>query len=319
MLAVGALVSGCAASLALMALDKWFGGKDTPNSYKVYLDGYEMGTTPSASGAVSLRGAEEGDYLLTVARTPDMRRGIHTTLHVPATRIVNLKDLNPFEGGVISGTVRRDGTTGPLVGNVRVVAILNGASLLAGGSGPLTIPQPLGTTVETMMGYTDASGNYKLGPAKYGDWLVVSVLGGYAADVQFVHLSSGVDATAALILAPLDVANTGSVRGTVTSRTGAALAGALLTAKLGSALSPVIPDATRARIATASGLTMPAGDWFQWQTLTALASAAGQYQVDLPVGSQTLQAFKFQWQANDQPVNVTVGGGVTLDFSLVGG
>ena len=318
LLALCALLTGCSAAMALMALEKWF-KTDSPTQYKVFLDGYELGAVPSATGIVTLRGATEGAHLLTVAKAPDLRKGVHATVQVPATRIVSLKDLNPFDGGVITGTVRRDSATGPLLGNVRVIAVLNAATLLAGGSGPIAIPQPGGTSLEYMMGYTDAAGRYKLGPAKYGDWLVVAAVAGFPADVQFTHLASGVDGIASLVLAPLDTANTGNVRGTVSAKTGLALASALLTAKLGSTFVPPIPAATRTRVATASGLSLPADDWFRWSTLTTLASAAGQYQLDLPLGAHSLEAYKFLYRATELPVDVTPGGAVALNFSLLPG
>lgn len=315
-LAACIVMSGCAGAFALLALKDWFKDND-PAQYKVLLDGYDVGLAPSSSGAVNLRGASEGTHLLSVVLTPGLRKGVHATVQVPATRVVNLKDLNPFEGGVISGTVRRDTASGPLLGNARVVAVLNGAALLAGGSGAISIPQPAGTTLEYMMGYTDASGAFKLGAAKYGDWLVVAGAAGYAADVAFTHLSAGVDGAAHLVLAPVDPADTGNVRGTVNARTGAALSGALLTAKLGAPFVPPIPAASRTKVATASGLALPAGDWFRWATLTAIAGTTGQYQVDLPLGSHSLEAYKWAWRATESPVDVTLGGGVVLDFSLL--
>jgi hypothetical protein len=299
-----------------MAWDQWFSSSgDNPTSYRIYLDGYDLGTTASANGVISLAGAETGDYLITVAKYPDKRRGVHVLAHVDYGKAVNLRTTNPFEGGVISGTVRRDTITGPVLAGVRVIAVRDGASLIA-SSGPLTLPAAAGSSLEYMMAYTDDSGQYKLGPAKYGSWLVFATQAGYAADAHSVTVQSGTDAVANLVLARDPSITTGLVRGTVTSKAGTALSQPLVTAKLATPYVPLISDALRTRIQAESGVTMPPGPWFQLATLTTLGSTTGVYSLDLPAGSCTVQAYKLQFRATDVPTVITSGSLVTQDFAL---
>lgn len=308
--------SGCSGLALLMAWDQWFSSSgDSPTTYRVYLDGYDLGTTASANGLVSVAGAETGDYLVTVAKYPDKHRGVHALVHVDYGKAVNLRSSNPFEGGVISGTVRRDATSGAVLSGVRVIAVRDGAALIA-SSGPLTLPAAAGSSLEYMMAYTDDSGQYKLGPAKYGTWLVFATQAGYTADAHSVTVQSGADATANLVLARDTLLSTGLVRGTVTSRAGAALAQPLITARPDIPYAPLITDALRTRISSEAKVAMPAGPWFYFATLTTIGSTTGVYSLDLPPGSGTVQGYKLNFRATDAAITITPGGVVTQDFAL---
>jgi hypothetical protein len=309
-------LSGCSGLAMLMAWDQWFNNSgDDPTTYRAYLDGYDLSSTASASGLLSLPGVADGDYLVTVAKSPEKRRGIHALVHVEYGKAVNLRSLNPFEGGVITGTVRRDTTSGPVLANVRVIAVRNGASLIASG-GPLTIPAAAGSSLEYMMGYTDDSGQYRLGPAKYGQWLVFATQAGYGADAHSVNVQSGADGSAVLALAQDTSMTTGVVRGTVTSRAGAVLSAPLITARLDAPYQPQISTTLRTRISTEAGVTMPEGPWFSLGTLTAIGSATGVYSLDLPAGGATVQGYKLRFKATDATVTITSGGVVTQDFAI---
>lgn len=319
LLLVGCVVlSGCSAGLALLIgsqWDEWF-DDDDPANYRVYLDGYDIGSIANANGNLTIRGVSEGDYLITVAKPPAMRRGLHAMFHIKSGVSVSLRDTNPFEGGVITGTVRRDSATGPVLPNVRVVALKNAATLLAGGSSPIAISQPAGTSIEYMMGYTDSSGDYRLGPAEYGEWLVTAAVAGYESDVRHVSVSSGVDGSASLTLIANPSANPGLVRGSVTSHAGKALSEPLITAKLGTAFAPNITDAARTQVEGSAQVTMPSGPWFEWGTLTDIGTAGGEYMVDLPAGTHTIEAFKLTWRVEPADVTVSAGGVATVNFSL---
>ena len=308
-------LSGCAASLGLWAWDEYFKNDDVA-VYRVLVDGYDVGSTPSPAGILNLAGIAGGDYLVSVAKHPTKRSGLHELLNIVPGLSVSLRRFNPFEGGVITGTVRRDSAAGPLVANVRVVAIKDAATLLAGGSGPIDIPQSVGTSIEYMMAYTDDKGSYRLGPATSGKWLVTAAIAGHAADVKHVDVLVGGDRNAALVLTADAGASVGHVRGTVTAAGGAPLAEPLLTATLGAPFVPTIEASTRTQVGAAAGVTMPAGAWFRWHTLTDIGPSQGQYLLDLPPGAHNIGAYKFRYRAKDADITVTTGVLATLDFSL---
>ncbi len=317
LLGVGVLLSGCAAALSLFALESWF-KSESPDQYQVYVNGYNLSSSPSITGDLNLAGLGAGDYLISVSRIPDMTRGVEAIFTVVPGKTVSLKVVNPFDGGVITGTVRQGSSGGALLGNTLVVAVHEGAALLTAGGAPITIPPAAGSLVQMMMGYTDNTGSFQLGPALYGNWLVTSAAAGYCADVKFTSLSSGTNGSANLVLAPDPSATSGMVTGSVTSTGGTPLGGALVTGKLTAAFFPTIPDATRSQVASASGLSLPGGPWFQWQFLTALASGSGVYNLNLPAGSQQVQAFRLSSNATTLPAGVTSGGTTSLNFRLPG-
>lgn len=321
LLAVCVTLTGCAAGLALLAYEKWddWFKKENASDYRIYLDGYDYGGTPSASGIISLSGVSEGDYLITVAKPPEMRMGVHATMHVQPFRSVDLSQTNPFQGGVITGTVRRDGPAGPVVANVRVVAILDAANILSRSSTPISIPQSAGTTLEYMMGYTDSQGKFRLGPARYGAWLVTAVLAGYNADVKFTRVASGSDGQAQLVLTPATGTDTGIIRGTVTTQGGSGANKPLVTARLGTAFEPTIDSSTRSRVEADARVTMPTGPWFRWLTLTTIATDSGQYVLDVPPGTHTVEAARYPARSAQREVTVPAGGIATQDLTLSGG
>lgn len=311
------LLSGCSGLALLAAWDKWFADDDnSASSYHVYLDGYDLAVAASVNGVFTLAGVSEGDYLVTVAQPPGMRRGLHATVHIVPGRSFSLRSENPFEGGVIKGTVRRDSSSGALMSGVRVIAVRNGALLLT-NSAPLTFPQAAGTSMDYMMGFTDSSGAYTLGPAQYGNWLVFAAAAGYAADAKYLAVQSGKDGTAALVLTTDSAASTGVVRSSITNRSGSSLSEPLLTATLSTPFEPTITAATRTAVASASGLTLPAGVWFRLDKLATIGSTAGQCLLDLPVGTHSIEGFKYGYKAASEQAIVTSGGVTTKDFSLV--
>ena len=87
-------LSGCAASLGLWAWDEWFRDEDTA-LYRVFVDGYDVGSTPSPQGILNPSGMSEGDYLITVANHPTKRRGLHALVHVVPPLSVSLLERRP--------------------------------------------------------------------------------------------------------------------------------------------------------------------------------------------------------------------------------
>lgn len=306
-----ALALGLALALAGCA-----GTGDDSSPFAILLDGYPVASAGTANGQVSLPGILEGDYLLSAVQQPQPRLGLHVLVHVIPGSSVDLRTINPFQGALLRGQVRRDSSSGPLLGNTRVVAIRGAAALLAAGQGPLQVPPLVGSDLTCVMGYTDASGEYVLGPMEYGDYLVTTVLPGYASDVRWVRLSAGGDGTANLVLLSDPSATTGAIRGLVTNRSGATLSEPLLSARLDAPLEPAIVDSARSRVAADSGLTLPAGSWFAWRSLTGTGSTAGQYLLDLPAGTHSLEAFKVGWRSLAAQVTVATGGLATQDFAL---
>jgi hypothetical protein len=49
------LLSGCAAALTVLALESWF-KSESPDQYLVYLDGYNLSSSPSITGDLNLAG-----------------------------------------------------------------------------------------------------------------------------------------------------------------------------------------------------------------------------------------------------------------------
>jgi hypothetical protein len=302
---VGAL-AGCGGS----------GGSGNP--FEILLDGFPVATADKANPQVTVRGILEADYLLTVAQQPRPTLGLHTVVHVVPGQSVDLRTINPFQGAVLRGTVRRDDSSGPLLGNTRVVAVKDAAELLDGGSGPLTLPPEVGSGLTCVAGYTDSAGEFVMGPMEYGEYLVTAALPGYASDVTWVRLTSSADGNASLVLTADAGLTTGAVRGTVIARSGATIAEPIITARPATAFEPTITPSTRTRVATNSGHSLPAGSWFAWRSLTGTASTAGVYLMDLPEGTQALDAFKIGWRAQTANVTITAGGLATQDFSLSG-
>lgn len=317
--ATGLALAGCAAGLIAGGLaaykwDEWF-KKDDPATYRTYLNGYDIGASPDLSGTLTVRGVRSGDYLVTVARPPEMRRGVHLPANIQTGRPVDLSVTNPFEGVAITGTVRRDGAGGAVMPNVQVVAVRNGAAVVAAG-GPLSVPPQADDGLDWLIGFTDSNGEFRLGPAKYGDWLVTTAVAGYVADAKHLRVQAGPDGVAPLVLTPDAGPQPGLVRGSVNSREGASIPTPLITALLATPFAPTISEVARGQVEAAAGVNMPAGAWFEWRALVSIGDDGGRYTLDAPAGAHTVEAFRPDWRYEAQEVVVTEGGVTTTNFSL---
>lgn len=319
------LLSGCAGLLTLiasaLAVGEMYGqvtdflGLDNTD-YTLYLDGYNMGIHPDPDGTLDLAGLPVGDHVLTLA-SDDKRVGFSINTSIIENQQVNLGQVTPLQGGTIEGRLQRvvGSSQVPLAG-VRVAAILGGASLVTAGNSPIALPAGSGKTV--ILGFTDTNGDYKLGPAQFGQWIVTSAYPAYYTDARIVNVSSGNDADGANLLLRPDSAAPGSatLRGTVTAQNGGALSEALVAATL---LTPFAPEVDPARLPTLQtqvGSELMAQPWFRWRTLATVTANSGAYDFEVPPGPQSIYAFKFGYRA--QAVEVTPDAGVaqTLDFAL---
>lgn len=312
-------LGGCAAGLlaggvAAYKWEEWF-KKDDPSDYRIFLNGYDIGASPRLDGTLTVRGARNGDYLVTVARPPEMRRGVHLLTGIQTGRPVDLSVTNPFEGVAITGTVRRDSAGGAVMPNVQVVAIRNGAARIA-AAGPVSIPPQADSELEWLIGFSDSNGEFRLGPAKYGDWLVTTAVAGFVADARHVRVQAGPDGVAPLILTPDAGPQPGLVRGSVNSREGASIPTPLVLAVLEAPFAPTISDVARGQVEAAAGVNMPAGPWFEWRALATIGDDGGRYTLDATPGSHTIEAFRPDWRYEAQEVVVTEGGVTTTHFSL---
>lgn len=328
LLAVATALSGCAAALTYFIADQinrnwddWFnkngddGNPANPEDYHVYLNGYDMGALSGGSGLITLSGVSAGRYLIGVTKPGDKRTGTNVVASVDANGRADLSSSNIIEGGLITGTVRRS-DTGAVVPYAQVTAVKDAAATIAAGNGPVRIPPPAGATLSYMMTIANAGGGFTLGPAIYGDWLVTSTLAGLSADVCHVSISSTSNGVANLVMDVDASATAGLVRGSVT-HDGSPVSGALLSGKLGTAYQPTISAATRNRVAGDTGLTLPAGPWFEWTTLVVIGGSDGQYLLDLPAGAQTVEALSPGLRASSAAVAVTAGGATTQNYALV--
>lgn len=316
-------LAGCGGVVALLApylmlkdWEDWFSDDDeAPADYEVFVDGYEVGTLGDASGVLNLNGVTARDYLVTVARPPAFTRGLQALVSIAQNGSVDLRQQNLFEGGAISGTVRRDSTGGVLMPAVRVFALRGGSTALASSGTTIALPAAAGSGREVMMGYTDDTGSFRLGPALYGDWLVFATSAGYFLDAVHVTVSSTRNGTANLVLQPDATVQTGVVTGAV-SRSGGLLDSPLVTAFLQTPYVPQITAETRNDVIAASGLTLPAGAWFSFDTLTTIAPGTRDFSLTLPVGTHDLEAYAFNYRASSTIVGVTQGAALVQDFVL---
>jgi hypothetical protein len=311
-------LSGCS-GLALLAIwDQYFNNhNESPSDYRVFLNGYDLSASATANGIFVFPGVSGGDYLLSVARASDLRTGLHATVRVQPRLTVNLSGYNPFDGGVISGTVRSGSASGPLLAGVRVVAIYHGLAALVSAA-PVVIPQAFGTTMDYMMGFTNSSGQFKLGPAKFGDWIVTVAAAGYAADAKYLSVASGTDGVANLVLTSDAGASVGTIRSTISGSGGATIQLPLLTAALATPFEPTITAATRSAVAAAAHTTLPSGPWFRFLTLATVGSTSGVCLLDVPAGTHSVEGFKYGYTATQASVAVAPGDLATHDFALPG-
>jgi hypothetical protein len=320
------LLSGCAGGLLLWAFQTLalgavaltvtdYLGRDA-SEFTLLLNGYDLGIRPSPSGVLNLNGLPAGDHLLSLVST-DRRVGFHRPVTIQQGGQFNLGQVTPLQGAIISGRLERDtgGGRAPLAG-VRVAAVLGGLALLHNGGPALRFPPVGGPAV--VMGFTDAQGNYRLGPCEYGDWLITAALPGYQTDVALATVQSGVDAAGRnLVLGPSPAGSGwGMVRGTIISQGGAALGAALAEARLNTAFQPTVAPARLAALQAQAGTALRAEPWCDWETLAAVATSAGGYALDLPTGTHEVYGFRYGYQAQMTSVPVGAQSIQTVDFTL---
>jgi hypothetical protein len=319
------VLSGCAGLLLLassfVAIGNLVGqienlglfDRDT-SKYSLYLDGYDTGIHPNPSGTLNLTGLPVGPHVLSLVY--DTKRvGFHTNVSVVENQQLSLGSITLAQGSIISGKVQR--VAGVPLAGVRVAAILGGGALLAQGQSPVQLPTGSGNTV--IMGFTDANGNFSLGPAAPGQWLVTSAAANSYADAAIVSVATGTDAgNISLMLTANPSASVGTVSGTVTREGAGALADAFVGANYQTAFTPPIPDARATAIQSQVGLTLMPQPWFQWKSLATTTSAAGAYTLQSASGAQSINAFKFGHRAKATDVTLGDGESVAADFALPG-
>lgn len=289
---------------------------DEEETLTVLLDGYVVRTdAPNRAGALELAKLPTGQFLISLV-SADRRNGWHGVVDIGGAG--RREEVNPFSGPVISGTVvRTTEAAGQVpVANAVVVGFQNGADRLAAGQGPLQIGGL--STGGHMMAMTNDRGEYTLGPAAFGEWLVAAAIAGHFADAEMATVRAGADVRGVkLTLEPNAAAQAGTVAGTVvSSSSGNPLSGALARADLGSALSATVPAATKARVDGKTGLTLPAGAWFRWHFLATKSGSAGDYALSVPAGALRVWAYKFGYAGAYRDVAPTAGSLVSADFRL---
>lgn len=286
------------------------------DEYSLYIDGYDLGIHPEASGRLNLNGLPAGGHVLSLV-TSDKRTGFHVNATIVEGERVNLGAVTPIQGAVISGKLRRQvGSATVALAGARVAAIFGGGSLIAAGASPLSLPT--GSSHQVILGFTDSEGNYKLGPAQYGQWLVTAAYPGYLVDAAVVTVASGSDATGTNLTLNLDssAAAAATVRGSVLSAAGATLSQPLVVSELGTPLAPATDSARAAALQSQLGTTLAAQPWFQWQSLATVGSTLGAYDFEVPAGGQSVYAFKYGYTARTTELDLSAGSSQTADFSL---
>lgn len=294
------LVFQALAAGALVAQVTDFLGLDN-DQYTLYFDGYNTGQHPNNDRQLNLAGLPAGHHLLTLA-SDDRKIGFHQHVLVVPNQQLNLGAINPIQGGVITGQVMRQvGSTQVPLANVRVAAVL--ASHAAPSQQTILPPQDDNTLV--MMGFTDANGNYRLGPAQFGEWVVTAVYPSHYTDVASAQVSAGNDAgNVNLLLAP----NPGEpasaiVQGTVVRQAGGALPNSLVALNLG---TPLVPEYS----------APSAQPIFVWSSVATVTSTVGAYTLTAPTGSHELYGFKYGFRAEVAEVDLESNQVVTADISL---
>ncbi len=292
-----------------------FGG--SADDYMVYYDGYALNKRPNIDGSLRLEGLPVGTHLISVVET-NSRTGFHQSVEIVAGQAdLPLGDYNPVQGATIKGTVQRQTGTGQVaVANQLVVGVFGGAELLrAGIGGTVTIPPPAGTVY--VMGYTDNTGRYTLGPCEYGNWLVFSALPGYYADARFVAVAGGNDATAQNLLLQENLQEpSGRVTGAVATSANVALNEALVYAEFATPYRPQLSPARAAQLAGQAGFPLIAQPWVGMARLGTISGAAGAYTMLTKTGGQTIVGFKYDYRAKSADVNIGHNENLTIDFGL---
>lgn len=320
------MVTGCSGLLllALAGLEvgnlyaqvRDFLGLDATD-YTMVFDGYDLGINPNPNGTLDLRGLPAGTHLLSIV-SDDERVGFHRVVDITASGGLNLGQINLKIGAVISGRVQREvgGTAVPLAG-VRVAAAFGGPGLLAAGSGSaLTFP-PTEQTPTTVMTFTDANGNYRLGPCTFGEWLVTAAYPGLLTDVTFCTVASGSSAGGQnLLLKPAATSQPATVRGTVTREGGGALPRSLVNADLRTALAPLMdPDRVTA-LSSQTGVTFMSEPWFRWRSVATETSVAGAYDFEVPAGTMDVYALKYAYRAKTAEFTLAPAAVQVINFVL---
>ncbi len=326
---VVALLAGCAAGgllglLKLIGVGRLVGqlseafSGDDPTEYRVYMDGYDIGRSPGPNGNIDLNGLPEGLHLISIT-TVNKQWGWHRLIEVSADQTVDIGQINPIQGATIAGTLSRETTGGgtSLLPGMLVMAVKNAATLLQpGGSGPIYLPpDSVGSGLTYLPAYTDDQGRFRLGPAEFGDYIVIAAAAGYLSDAAFVPVSAGQNASGInLVLARDGSQNPGRISGAVSV---AATGKTLMTADMDPRVYQTpISSGLRQQIEQQSGLQLTTEPWFRLGTLTTLSDDLGTYNLDLPAGRHRLQAFMFGYQANEVLVDLGAGALETVDFTL---
>ncbi len=287
------------------------------DEYEVLFDGYQLDKRPEKNGDLELTGLPVGSHLISVV-DDDRRTGLHAQVLISAgQQQLDLDDTNALEGATISGRVERD-VSGNVsrVAHVPVIAIKDGAQELAASGGSAIVIPPAQDTCTYVMGYTDASGDYKLGPCAYGTWLVAAYIPGYYADARIVDVSGGSDASGRNLMLTASAEDISTVTGSVTDDGSAGIAQALVYAELGTAHSVGLTQSRADDVEDDAGFAMISGPWFAWRGLGTETDDSGAYTLRTVPGSQRVVGFKYEYQAKYADMEPDASQALELDFSL---
>lgn len=320
------LLSGCAGGLLLafsalsagaLALEvEDFLGLDNED-FTLLMDGYDTGVQPNPEGSLNITGLPAGDHVLSLV-TADRSKGFHANVTIIEGRSVSLRGLTPIDAGVISGRVQRsvNGATVPLAG-VRVAAVFGGASLITDTAGPVDLP-PTAAQPVVIMGFTNDQGVYRLGPAKFGDWVVTTAVPGAFADAALVSVSGGSDAnnTDFVLVDDPDAPAPATIRGTVARENAGAISKALVVAQFTQPFQPRINPARLDDLEEAAGADLADQPWFSWRSLATSTNLAGAYNLEVPPGNMAVYAYKNGFRAETITLSLAAGQAETTNFSL---
>lgn len=296
-------------------ISDFFGHDST--EFTLFLDGYNTGVKPNPSGALDLTGLPPGHHLLTVA-TDDRRLGFHLHVFIVENQSVNLGEVTPIQGGIISGRVTHQvGDAQVPMPGVLVAAVLGGGEVIRAGTGRQVTLPPISDTDTVIMGFTDANGNYRLGPASFGQWIVTTAYAGQYADAVLANVAALNDANDVNLALRQDptAAAPGSIQGTVVRAGGGAIDRALVQLVLGSPLAPLV-DPTRAAALESQVGPLLDQPWFLWSVVATETNSAGGYSLAGPAGDHEVLGFKYGFRAQSAAVTLNAGEVVTGDFTL---
>lgn len=320
------LLSGCAGGLllAFTALGAgalaWeindFLGLDNED-FTLLMDGYDTGVHPNPNGSLNISGLPAGDHVLSLV-TNDRRTGFHANVSITSGGSVSLQGQTPIQAGVITGRVQRDvnGARVPLAG-IRVAAVFGGASIITNAGDAIDLP-PTSTEPTIIMGFTDAQGNYRLGPAKFGDWAVTTAYPGAYADAAIVSVSGGDDATGTnfVLVDDPDAPKPPTIRGSVARENAGPLASALVVAQLTQPYEPRINPARLEALQTQAGTGLAEQPWFSWRSLAGVTNVSGAYNLEVPPGVMGAYAYKTGYKAEITTLTLSAGEVETANFAL---